>query len=173
MRLRTEDEAVTRRAFLGYVIGAIGAFIGTVTAIPLIGFTLSPALKKREAAWVQAGRVGDFQVGQPRLVEFTIFTKDGWLEKAEKKSVWVLRRGEGEFTVYNPRCTHLGCLINWQPETKTFISPCHGGVFSLGGQVMAGPPPRPLDTLAHRVEGEKLLVEYQEFRLGVTEKAPL
>lgn len=173
MRVGGQDETVSRRTFLGYIIGAIGAFIGTVVAIPIVGFTVSPALRKREAAWVKAGRVKDFQANQPRLAEFSLFTKDGWVEQPVKRSVWVVRRGESDFTVYNPRCTHLGCLVNWHPENQTLVSPCHGGVFTLDGQVIAGPPPRPLDTLTYRVEGENLLVQYQDFRLGIPEKASL
>jgi menaquinol-cytochrome c reductase iron-sulfur subunit len=79
-------------------------------------------------------------------------------------------------TVFNGRCTHLGCAYNWRTEgrnTGQFLCPCHDGVFSLDGTVQDGPPPRPLDTLAVQVEDGVLMVTYQDFRLGVPDKAPV
>ena len=41
-------------------------------------------------------------------------------------------------------CTHLGCLVEWSPERRQLICPCHRASFDLGGNVLEGPPPRPL-----------------------------
>lgn len=42
-------------------------------------------------------------------------------------------------------CTHLGCKAYWEPENTRFFCPCHDGVFDVNGNVVSGPPPRPLD----------------------------
>lgn len=42
-------------------------------------------------------------------------------------------------------CTHLGCKVYWEPENVRFFCPCHDGVFDVNGNVVSGPPPRPLD----------------------------
>jgi len=171
MRTSTlREEPVGRRTLLGYVIGAVGAFIGTVLAIPLVGYIISPALRKPAGTWVEAGSLDNFQIGTPRLVEFAILRRDGWMEETQKKSVWVVRRAEQDFTIYNPRCTHLGCAYNWVAEKQQFFCPCHAGVFDIEGNVVAGPPPRPLDRLPFRVENGKLLVQYVDFRLGIPDK---
>ena len=40
-----------------------------------------------------------------------------------------------------------------------FYSPCHGGVFDIKGNVITGPPPRPLDRIEYKVEnGEVILL---------------
>jgi Rieske Fe-S protein len=47
-------------------------------------------------------------------------------------------------------CTHLHCIVSWNEMNKEFECPCHGGKFNLDGEVLAGPPPRPLDL--HKLE---------------------
>jgi cytochrome b6-f complex iron-sulfur subunit len=55
-------------------------------------------------------------------------------------------------------CTHLGCLVQYDKEGKKLLCPCHAGVFDLDGNVVSGPPPRALETVPLKVEGEKLLL---------------
>ena len=69
--------------------------------------------------------------------------------------------GEKGMTVFSPVCTHLGCYVNWDNNRKEFICPCHGGRYNIDGQVIAGPPPKPLDRLPFKIEAGKVY-------LGVT-----
>jgi cytochrome b6-f complex iron-sulfur subunit len=55
-------------------------------------------------------------------------------------------------------CTHLGCLVTYDKEGKRLLCPCHAGEFDLDGNVVSGPPPRALETIPLKVEGEKLLL---------------
>lgn len=165
-----EAKRISRRVFLDYSVRAVGTFIAAVVAVPVIGYVISPAFTKKEAPWVQLGLVTDFRAGEPKLVQFTRFRKDGWIEVAEEKTVWVVRKSETDFNVYNPRCTHLGCAYNWEPDKKQFHSPCHNGVFDINGKVMGGPPPRSLDTMEYKIEGNQLSCVYKDYRLGVPEK---
>ena len=149
-------EPVPRRTFLGYAVGLVGAVIGGMLGVPIVGYAISPALDKPETEWKEVGRVEDFQVGIPKLVTADMTRKDGWVKSKEKLPLFVLRRDKGEVTVYDVRCTHLGCPVSFKSDQSKFFSPCHGGVFDLDGRVLAGPPPRPLDRYETKIENGKL-----------------
>jgi cytochrome b6-f complex iron-sulfur subunit len=56
----------------------------------------------------------------------------------------LLHTNEG-FVALSLVCTHLGCTL--QPQTESFICPCHGSVFEAGGDLKKGPARRPLQSL--------------------------
>jgi len=66
---------------------------------------------------------------------------------------------DGTYAAVSRVCTHLGCIIKWEPDVNQFLCPCHAGVFSPTGKVLGGPPPRPLPKLAVRVQGEDIWVD--------------
>ena len=59
---------------------------------------------------------------------------------------------DGSFLALSRTCTHLGCTLPWVGEKKQFVCPCHGSTFSLTGEVITSPAPRPLDTFPARIE---------------------
>lgn len=50
----------------------------------------------------------------------------------------------GELRAFSAVCTHLGCIVRFEPEMNHLYCACHGGMFDRDGQVVGGPPPRPL-----------------------------
>jgi glycine/D-amino acid oxidase-like deaminating enzyme/nitrite reductase/ring-hydroxylating ferredoxin subunit len=59
----------------------------------------------------------------------------------------VHRDDEGRLHVLSARCTHLGCIVNWNSGERTWDCPCHGSRFTAEGQVIEGPAVRPLRKL--------------------------
>ena len=51
-------------------------------------------------------------------------------------------------------CTHLGCRVRWVSGQEEFFCPCHDGVFDIDGNVVSGPPPRPLEAFTVNLRGE-------------------
>jgi cytochrome b6-f complex iron-sulfur subunit len=59
-----------------------------------------------------------------------------------------LEDDNGTLRAFSAVCTHLGCIIRWQPgQGHVWFCPCHHGTYDRAGRVVSGPPPRPLDPL--------------------------
>lgn len=162
-----------RRRFVTGLVATIMAAIGAVIGVPLAGYTVLPALRKRPESWVDAGAASDLIPDQPRELKVLQSVSDGWLKTTVAKSVWAVKHASGEVVVYSGHCPHLGCGLRWNRDAQQFECPCHRGTFALDGRVLGGPPPRPLDTLPVKIEGGRLLVIYKEFRAGTAAKMEL
>lgn len=147
-----------RREFLHYSIGGIGFLIGAALLAPAAGYFLSPAWKEGSEDWILLGDLHQFPTGKPTKVEFSERHKDGWMTIEEKKTAWILPKKGGEFVAFDPHCTHLGCPYRFDEARQEFLCPCHNAVFSMEGEVISGPPPRPLDRYAVKTEAGKLWV---------------
>ncbi len=56
----------------------------------------------------------------------------------------VIREEDGSIRAFSAVCTHAGCTVGY--EGGTIVCPCHGGEYSAEtGEVIAGPPPAPLE----------------------------
>jgi menaquinol-cytochrome c reductase iron-sulfur subunit len=149
---------IARRHFLSWSIGLIGTFIGAALTIPILGYAISPALRRQGQTWADAGPESNLRTGEPVRVEYLVQRKDGWIETAEQKSAWVMRTANGTLISFDPRCTHLGCPYSWDATSKRFLCPCHNGVFGPDGNVISGPPPRPLDRFQARLQDGKVMI---------------
>ena len=149
---------------------AIFAFIGASLGAALGGFGIIPALKKRETGWSDAGTVAELTVGRPQERRFSELVKSGWQSEKQDRTIWIVKKPDNSVVAYSSSCTHLGCGYRWVEAQQRFACPCHGSFFDINGTVLAGPAPRSLDTLPARVENNRLLVQYEVFQLGSTEK---
>jgi len=163
----------TRRQLFGRLTALIAAAIGTTLTVPAIGYFIGPALRRKKLGWLNVGGIRSLELDQPVQLEVVVSTQEGWFSTQATKGVWVVKRSTGELRVYNPHCTHLGCAYAWNPAAHQFQCPCHGGIYDLDGRVIAGPPPRPLDTLVHRIERAQLEIRYEDFKSGTHNKSPL
>lgn len=149
---------MNRRQFLHTSIWGIGLLVGASLFLPAATYFLSPAWKKEVEDWIFLGNSEKIPSGKPTKVEFIQRRKDGWMTIEEKRSAWVITKNGKEFTVFDPHCTHLGCPYRWDAAKEEFLCPCHNAVFNVEGQVISGPPPRPLDRYAVKVEAGKLWI---------------
>mgnify|MGYP001185080533 CR=1 FL=1 len=157
----------SRRTFFQRMIGAAAACIGLGLSIPLLGYLVSPALKRRAQPWVDVGAVEDLSVSEPKPLDYVTSIRDGWMETTAHKAVWAIKRADGGVTVFSPICTHLGCGYRWEESDHAFKCPCHGSVYDREGKVLEGPAPRALDVLPAKIEHGRLLVMYKEFKAGL------
>lgn len=163
----------SRRTFFGWVTKVAAGLIGLGLAIPLVGYVISPALKRRAQSWVEVGQVDSLPEGEPSQLEYVAIVRDGYLEAKTQKAVWAVKHPDGDVTVFAPLCTHLGCGYHWDRTDRRFKCPCHGSAFDVTGEVLAGPAPRALDRLPAKIESGRLLVMYKEFKAGLSKSVEL
>ena len=143
VKSQVDKRTISRRRLIGYAwIGATILVIGE-----LIGGTLAFLWPRRRQATGEnvfiAGKVTDFKVGE--VIPFR-------QEKA------FIVRAEGGFLALSAVCTHLHCIVNWNQILKRFECPCHGAKFNPMGEVIEGPPPRPLDLYKLQIAGGNLVI---------------
>ena len=56
----------------------------------------------------------------------------------------VYRDEAGLLHSLSARCTHLGCIVNFNDAERTWDCPCHGSRFDTDGRVIEGPAVQPL-----------------------------
>jgi cytochrome b6-f complex iron-sulfur subunit len=72
----------------------------------------------------------------------------------------VLLDAGGELRAFSAVCTHLGCIVKWQPtDHHAIYCECHGGMFTREGDVVGGPPPRPLPRYPVEVRDGQVFVK--------------
>jgi Rieske Fe-S protein len=76
----------------------------------------------------------------------------------EKSTAWVVRKDDQNVVAFAPQCTHLACAYHWDDKANNFLCPCHNSVFSIDGNVVSGPAPRPLDRYVTKIDQGKLLI---------------
>jgi len=140
----SNKKPISRRRFLAYAwIGAAAVVVGE-----LIFGTLAFLWPRRRGPKVEAvfiaGKVTDFKVG-----EVTPFRQE---------RAFILRT-EGGFLAISAICTHLHCIVNWNEVLKKFECPCHGAKFNQNGEVLEGPPPRPLDLYKLQIVAGNLVID--------------
>jgi menaquinol-cytochrome c reductase iron-sulfur subunit len=150
-------EPQTRRTFYRALLSGIGSLIGLGLAVPAAAY-LFITRESRKGNFVEAGKLSELALGEPREVSFERTRVDGWRTFQEKGIAWVVRTGASDVVAYAPQCTHLGCAYHWESQRNEFVCPCHESRFSIDGKVMGGPAARPLDRYVTRIEDQKLLI---------------
>jgi Rieske Fe-S protein len=92
--------------------------------------------------------------------QYADYIKKGDIEEADKlandegailskglKKIALYRDTSGTLHSFTAVCPHLGCVVQWNADEKTFDCPCHGSRFSKEGIVINGPAVSDLDRI--------------------------
>lgn len=154
------NEGIDRREFLGKATFAIGGVISLGIGIPAVAYVVGPALQETEEQnWLQLGSVSKVELATPTLFKVTIERQTGWILNQQEVSVYVLTDNGRDFVALSNVCTHLGCRVRWIDDQRQFFCPCHNATFDEEGNVVDGPPPRPLDRYEVKVEDDQLYIK--------------
>lgn len=163
----------SRRKFMIRVMTILGGTIAAVLAIPVAGFitvpgwqaktppkllstSVAPTLRSDE--WTSIGKVTEYEVGVPKYIEVDRNIVDGWVVESAPIGIQVVRMTDANVVVFDSHCTHLGCPLTWSTGAEAFVCPCHGGSFKSTGEVISGPPPRPMIRYETRTEGDEVFI---------------
>ncbi len=160
----------SRRTFLQAVIWVFSVIIGLALAVPFVAAILGSSRRKAKLSFADVAAVDSLPVGQPVDLTYASQTTDAFIQRQAMHHIWAIRTSATAVTVFSPICPHLGCSYDWDPRSRRFMCPCHGSVYTLDGRVVAGPAPRPLDTLPTEIRGGRLLVAWEQFKPGVPQK---
>ena len=64
---------------------------------------------------------------------------EGGMISSGLKKIAIYRDINNRLHTFNAACPHLGCVVQWNAEEKTFDCPCHGSRFTNEGIVINGP----------------------------------
>jgi nitrite reductase/ring-hydroxylating ferredoxin subunit len=71
----------------------------------------------------------------------------GGVVDAGGKRMAVYREPSGDVVLLSPRCTHMGCTVDWNDGDKTWDCPCHGSRYDTSGEVLRGPATKALSKM--------------------------
>ena len=139
---RDEEAQVTRREFcnlLGLTSAAL--FLGAG------GFAAKAALDARQSEALAAARIEGAETLAPNSsLNFNYPTA--------RDSAILIRTQDGAYHAYGQKCTHLSCPVYYSRTQQRLECPCHEGAFDAAtGNVLYGPPPRPLDAIEVELRG--------------------
>ena len=170
--------AYTRSRFLEASTIGLGAAIGAVVTLPVLGFTVLPPFTDLEKSEADLGPLENFPEGQYVIASFLANPAAGEVSRRTTfvRSNGMTDAGEPSFTILYSRCVHLGCPV--QPNgpideearknvkgvelrpvlAQSFGCPCHGGLYDAEGNRRAGPPVRSMDLYRYSIKNGHLVL---------------
>ncbi len=135
-----------RRNVIRWLLGG-GVSASLVSFLyPAIKFMDPPDVPEASVNEVPAGKVSDLKPNSGKIVKF------GSLP------VLLVRISESEWRAFSAVCSHLNCTVQYKDSSRQIWCACHNGLYNLNGQVVSGPPPKPLEPYDVHVRGEELVV---------------
>lgn len=133
---RGEEAQVTRREFCNFL-----ALTSTALFASAAGFAGKAMIDRgRSPQYTPAKVEGAERLAPGSSLNFRYPT--------EKDTAIIVRAVDGQYFAYGQKCTHLACPVYFESARGRLECPCHEGGFDVQtGNVLYGPPPRPLDRI--------------------------
>jgi len=135
-----------RRTFVNFFLG--GSLLGTAASLlyPIVRYLIPPRQAEAAAKKIVAAKVGELAPNSAKLFKFG------------SSPALLINTADGQLRAFSAVCTHLTCTVTYESDTSTLYCPCHNGRFDLAGNVVSGPPPRPLEAYEIEVASGDILV---------------
>jgi Rieske Fe-S protein len=174
-----------RNKFLEASTVGLGAAIGGLVTLPVLGFIVLPSFIDQKSFKIDLGPLSEYPAGKWYIATFVVDPAEG---ETSRRTVFVRYNGDvavqgkgqqPSFTLILNRCAHLGCPVQANGpmlgKSKTvsgsngrvelvpvqpagFGCPCHGGQYDTEGNRTAGPPTHALDRYNYAVVNGRLVL---------------
>lgn len=173
---KSTDNLPPRRRFLKTSLAVTlgGTAVGA-------GMCLGP-LRRKTPGGVRLTRVATLDAlpadGIPRRFQVFAGGFEAWNKLFGKPAgaVFLCRQPDGSLQALNAACPHAGCRVDYEPNRKGYLCPCHKSSFTVEGK-LADPQSqalRGLDALKVELrEGREIWVHFQDFHPGHAEQYPI
>ena len=143
----SEGTDLERRGVLIWLSRGFLALWAPAAAGVATSFLKAPSSEHRpgEKA-IRAGAFSSLPVGDARFVHHG------------NDPVFVVRVSESQVMAVSAICTHMRCVLRWDKDSSTFQCPCHDGSFDRKGNVLSGPPKKPLPQFPAEVRADEIVV---------------
>jgi len=133
---RDDEAQVTRREFCNFLF-----LTSTTLFVSAAGFAAKSVYDERTVSEFAAMNIeGASELPPGNSLNFRYPT--------EKDTAILIRTSDGEYHAYEQKCSHLTCPVYFSKDRNRLECPCHEGGFDVEtGNVLYGPPPRPLDKI--------------------------
>jgi cytochrome b6-f complex iron-sulfur subunit len=140
-------QPVPRRRFVKQLLGLSVLSTLAMVVTPIVGFLIPPKTTGGGTGGrLLAGTTDDIAQG------------DGKVVAMGSKPVIVINTDQG-VKAFSAICTHLGCIVAYDPTDGEIVCPCHDGHFSpITGAVISGPPPTGLAAVTVSVENKQIFL---------------
>ncbi len=142
----SENNAEPRRGLIRWLLGGGFAISLSSFLYPVIRFLNPPPVSEAAVNEVVAGKVTDLKPNSGKIVRFG------------DTPVILIRINQAEWRAFSAVCTHLSCIVQYEPERTRIWCACHNGVYNLQGQVVSGPPPRPLRSYNVHIRQDEVVI---------------
>jgi Rieske Fe-S protein len=140
------EKRFSRRRLLDYLLGTSAFATLAAVVYPIIKFMIPPRIVEAQQNSVVAGKNAEIPNNSGKIFKF-----------GSKPGI-IIRTETGDLKAFSASCTHLDCIVQYQPDSKNIVCACHNGVYDLTGKVVSGPPPRPLEEFSVNVKGDEITV---------------
>ncbi|MCO7125824.1 FAD-dependent oxidoreductase [Sporolactobacillus shoreicorticis] len=94
-----------------------------------------------------AGQLIKGKLSKPEPLDGHLQRDCGIVASLHGRKVGAYRDKDGNLTVVDATCPHMGCEVNWNQDERTWDCPCHGSRFKANGEVLDGPAKKSLSLL--------------------------
>ncbi len=91
--------------------------------------------------------VGGYVAAKPHSYE-ELAPGEAAVLKVDGENVAAFRDEQGQLHAVSAVCTHMGCIVGWNENDRTWDCPCHGSRYEVTGEVIHGPTYKPLEKKA-------------------------